>query len=179
MADKQTVLSDASNKPPCVLREAGIPDELRLAPFVVWDWHWNEKRGKWDKVPLNPKTRRAGDATDPANQLSCDEAIALVRAGKADAIGVVLGELVTEQTLSGVDLDDCFDESGQLKSYAAKIVKYLDSYTEVSPSGTGLKTLLFGKLPPGAKHTNKEKGLEVYDGKRWFAITGNEWKGAL
>jgi len=173
MADKQTVLSDASTKPPCPLCEANIPDELRLAPFVVWNWHFNQKRGKWDKVPLNPSTRRAGDATDPANQLSCDEAVAMVRAGKADAIGIVLGETPYD-TLAGIDLDDCYDEAGQLKSYAVKIVEYIDSYTEVSPSGTGLKVFLFGKLPAGAKHTNKEKGLETYDGKRWFALTGNQ-----
>ena len=50
----------------------------------------------------------------------------------------------------GVDLDDCRDPAtGTLDEAATNIIARLDSYTEVSPSGTGVHVLLKGELPDG------------------------------
>jgi primase-polymerase (primpol)-like protein len=45
----------------------------------------------------------------------------------------------------------------------------MGSYSEVSPSGTGVKVFLRGKLPAGG---NRRGNVEMYDRGRYFAVTG-------
>src|SRR5207244_2769510 len=56
--------------------------------------------------------------------------------------------------------------------WATAIVLLMDSYTEVSPSGTGLKIFVLGTLLEGAKQGKIYK-LEIYDQKRYFTVTGH------
>lgn len=70
----------------------------------------------------------------------------------------------------GVDLDGCRDpETGTLDEPAQSIVDRLDSYTEVSPSGTGVHVLVLGALPEGR---NRRGDVELYDEARFFTVTG-------
>jgi primase-polymerase (primpol)-like protein len=70
----------------------------------------------------------------------------------------------------GVDLDDCREpEDGTLSEPACEIVEELDSYTEVSPSGTGVHVLAVGSLPEGR---SRHGTVEMYDDARFFTITG-------
>ena len=55
------------------------------------------------------------------------------------------------------------------------VATLLDSYTERSVSGRGLHVLVKGKLPEHAKH--KTLGIEVYDARRFAAVTGDLWPG--
>jgi primase-polymerase (primpol)-like protein len=73
--------------------------------------------------------------------------------------------------LAGADLDGCRDpETGRIESWALEIVEELDSYTEASPTGTGLKMFVRGELPPG----RRRKGpIEMYDRGRFFTTTGH------
>jgi primase-polymerase (primpol)-like protein len=51
---------------------------------------------------------------------------------------------------SGVDLDNCRGrETGEIADWAKEIIRGLASYTEVSPSGTGVKIWVKGRLPEG------------------------------
>jgi hypothetical protein len=50
----------------------------------------------------------------------------------------------------------------------------LDSYTERSPSGRGLRLFAFGGLPPGQR---KLGDLEVYDDARFLTVTGHQLAG--
>jgi len=51
-----------------------------------------------------------------------------------------------------------------------EIVHYLDSYAELSASGTGLHIIVKGMQVP-----NRRKGeIEVYSSKRFFVVTGRE-----
>jgi primase-polymerase (primpol)-like protein len=51
----------------------------------------------------------------------------------------------------GVDLDGCLDpDTGDMEGWAREIIEELDSYTEVSPSGTGVHVLIRAALPGGA-----------------------------
>ncbi len=80
----------------------------------------------------------------------------------------------------GIDLDGCL-VNGTLAVWASSIVSRLRTYTEVSPSQTGVK--LFGRtrnpwtyvssrklLEPAI--TPKRPGIEVYTGRRYFCVTG-------
>lgn len=51
-----------------------------------------------------------------------------------------------EDPFTGIDLDACLDpNTGEVTPRAAEIVKLLDSYTEISPSGRGLHIIVRGK----------------------------------
>ena len=54
------------------------------------------------------------------------------------------------------------------------IVRAIDSYTEVSPSGTGLHELAWGSLPGGLR---RRGFIEMYDGGRFFTVTGRHVPG--
>nr|WP_233265125.1 hypothetical protein [Halomarina oriensis] len=70
----------------------------------------------------------------------------------------------------GVDLDDCRDsDTGELSENARAIVEQLDSYTEVSPSGTGVHVIVHGALPEGR---NRHGDVELYETARYFTVTG-------
>jgi primase-polymerase (primpol)-like protein len=49
------------------------------------------------------------------------------------------------------------------------VVDTIRSYTEVSPSGRGLRIFLTGKLPP---HGRKKERFEVYETSRYVTVTG-------
>jgi putative DNA primase/helicase len=70
---------------------------------------------------------------------------------------------------AGIDLDHCRNpETGEIAPWAQAIVDYLSSYTEVSPSGTGVKIFVRGALPAGAH----KSAIEAYDSGRYFTVTG-------
>ncbi|POG54425.1 hypothetical protein AUR65_015800 [Haloferax marisrubri] len=76
-----------------------------------------------------------------------------------------------DDPIVGVDLDDCRDpETGDVDDDAQDIIDRLDSYTEVSPSGTGYHVLIKGELPDGR---NRRGHIELYDTARFFTVTGD------
>jgi hypothetical protein len=88
-----------------------------------------------------------------------------------EGIGFVL---TADTPYTGVDLDQSVDEAGDVAEWAMEIVRRLNSYTEITPSGRGLRVWVRGKLPPG----RRRKGLvEMYDEGRYFTITGNRLPG--
>jgi putative DNA primase/helicase len=69
---------------------------------------------------------------------------------------------------TGVDLDNCVGGDGEIAGWALEIVRYFDSYTELSATGTGLHVIVRGDVP------NHRKGdVEVYSSKRFFTVTGH------
>jgi primase-polymerase (primpol)-like protein len=110
-----------------------------------------------------PTAHAAVDA--PATWGRFSDVVAVMYAGSATGVGVVLGA-----GLVGVDLDHVRAERfGLVDDAAMAIVRALDSYTEVSPSGTGVHVLAWGSLPPGGR---RRGSLEMYDGGRFFTVTG-------
>jgi putative DNA primase/helicase len=72
--------------------------------------------------------------------------------------------------LAGVDLDGCRNpRTGEIEARATEIVKGLGSYTELSPSETGLKVFVCGELPLGRW---RKGNIEMYDRGRFFTTTG-------
>ncbi len=148
-----------------------LPDEPKgLDQWAAWCW---EKRGnKWTKPPLNPATGRYARNNDPDTWGSFEAAFWRVRKDRLPGVGFMFHP---DDGLTGVDLDNCRDpESGEVEAWALEIVGGLDSYTEVSPSGTGLKVFVHGKLPPGRR---RKGSIEVYDRGRFFTATGHRLEG--
>ena len=56
----------------------------------------------------------------------------------------------------------------------SSILDRLNSYAEISPSGTGLRIFWFAKLPPKDR---KLGGFECYESGRYLTVTGNHLPG--
>jgi len=154
------------------VNEAGIPDELKRVPqWLCWRWE-KRKTGdaepKWTKPPFNPKTGKYASTNDPSACVPYECAIAAYRSGDWDGIGFVF---TPDDPYVGIDLDNCRDLSeGSLFTKPMELVRSFDSYTEVSPSDTGVKIIVRGALPGNG---GKNRQLEMYDRARYFTLTGN------
>ena len=84
---------------------------------------------------------------------------------KFHAIGIGLTPPIV-----GIDIDHSVKD-GVISPAAQKIIKKLDSYTEISPSGTGVHILCKGTLPQGRKFSGVD--VEMYQTARFFTMTGN------
>lgn len=135
-------------------------------------WRYVEREGKATKVPVNPRTGGSADSTDPTTWGTFQEAVQVCQqdAGLA-GIGFVFSP---DDPYCGVDLDDCVDAgSGALSPWAVDIIARLASYTETSPSGTGVKVFLRANKPGRRCRKAYEGGeVEIYDRDRFFTVTG-------
>jgi len=150
------------------------PTELRERnQWVCWRYEQREGEPKPTKVPVNANTGRLAKSTDPSTWSSYEVAISYLVTGRADGIGYVLS---AEDPYAGVDLDHCRDpESGSIEQWAKTIVWRLASYTEISPSGTGLRIFVRGELPPHGRHKGN---IEVYCQARFLTVTGDRYGAA-
>ncbi len=145
--------------------------------WTCWRYAYRpDAKQPWTKEPLNPRTGNLANVTDPRTWGSCQQALDYAAAHDLAGVGYVFS---ADDPLAGIDLDGVLDpETGEIAPEAAAIVRALGSYTELSPSGTGLHTILEGKLPPGRRSTQREYGkLEMYDQERFFTITGHRLVG--
>jgi primase-polymerase (primpol)-like protein len=80
------------------------------------------------------------------------------------------GFVLTEKDpFTVIDLDHCIDAHGQVKSEISRILLYFQSYTEISPSGTGFHIWIKGKMPNAIKRTE----FEIYSNLRYMTVTEN------
>jgi putative DNA primase/helicase len=145
-----------------------IPAELKALPqWVVWRYVWKPNLKKWDKPPLMARLGTAASSTNPKTWTTFEAAHDAYEWQKYDGIGMVI---IEENELVGVDLDHCCDfMTGAIAPWAQTIVDRMRTYTEVSPSGTGLRLFLKGKRP---KKGRRKGDIELYSWGRYFTITG-------
>ena len=152
----------APNKKPLSVKADSIPEELRVRrQWVVW----KAVGDKPDKVPYSPKTGRRASSTDLLTWGTFEETLDACENGEYAGVGFVFS---TGDPYTGIDLDSCVDENGEIALWALEIARYFDSYTELSATGTGLHIIVRGDVP------NRRKGdVEVYSSKRFFTVTGH------
>jgi putative DNA primase/helicase len=144
------------------VKAESIPEELKVRPqWVVW----KAVGDKPDKVPYSARTGRKASSTNLMTWSTFEEALGAYKSGEYVGLGFVFS---SGDPFTGVDLDGCVDpQTGEVAAWAMEIVHYLESYTELSASGTGLHIILKGEVP------NRRKGeVEVYSSKRFFTVTG-------
>ena len=148
------------------LNSETIPKELTTLPqWVVYRRVWNKERGKFDKIPyqINGNTAKTND---PSTWTTFENALNASNGGEFDGIGFVFTK---DDPYCGVDLDSFFDQAGTIKKEMQKYITLLNSYTEHSPSATGLHIIVKSKLPKGGR---KKGNVECYDAGRFFTVTG-------
>lgn len=136
-----------------------VPDELKSGRF----WVCCDE----SKVPMVPGTRRRASSTSPKTWASFGEASRAYNAGRHAGVGRIIAP--NAGGFVGVDLDHCRDpETRIIDSPALEILQDLDSYSEVSPSGRGVKIWVRASLD----RSWVKPGLEIYRGGRYFTTTG-------
>jgi hypothetical protein len=181
----------ASDRPAALpVRPKNIPAELKAADCWL-GWRYVEEIDKdtgeidWDKPPVNARTGGPGSSTNQKTWSPFAVALSAITSLRLDGIGFAVhvppkdlergrrdgtGEWVVT-----IDLDDCRDHTtGAIEPWARQIVAKINSYTEVSPSGCGLRIFLRGRLPA---HGRKKGPYENYETGRYVTVTGQHLKG--
>ena len=148
-------------------------DALLRAPVRWLGWRYKQRPGKPkpDKQPIRCSGIRRwnqSDATDPANWSTFEQAVIYYREHGLDGIGYAMTE---DDDLVGVDLDDCVDpETGRLTFRAWSVLQALKSYSEISPSGRGIRIFVEGRVPGDRCKGHR---IEIYSKNQFLTITGN------
>lgn len=151
-----------------------LPQELKeRGSFCLWKYE--ERDGRMTKVPYQTSGLRA-DSTNKAT--FTDYATAISLRDRYDGIGIGVFD-----DICAIDIDHCI-EDGTLSAMAEDIINRMNSYTEYSPSGTGVRILFKASLPSYDKEryyiNNRNIGLEVYVAgytSRFVTVTGNAISG--
>ena len=150
-----------------------IPAELRTTP----NWVGFRVKAKPDgsgytKEPVRVKDGYGASSTKNESWTTFDKAAAALRNGRhgINAIGFAFDG----GGICGIDIDHCVGEDGGLSDFAKEILKVVPSYTEYSPSGTGLHILARCGKPLGGAGINKPE-IEMYESGRFFTVTGNRY----
>jgi primase-polymerase (primpol)-like protein len=159
-------------KPPILpVEPENIPAEIQaLRQWVCWRYQKNAQ-GKLTKVPFDPTGEYTASSTDPSTWGDFAGAFRTYFLGDCgiDGIGFVLRE---DGDFVGIDLDHCVSD-GKISTWALKIIFELESYSEFSPSGSGVRIFLSGKLPFGGR---KRGSIEMYESGRYLTVTGQQYQ---
>jgi len=144
--------------------ENNLVKELRK--YKAWvDWKTIDGR----KIPINPRTGKAASTVDSSTWSNFGE-VGL----KSPNRGFVLSD---DDPFTCIDIDHCLismnvidgERNWEISKKATEILFYLDSYTEISPSHTGLHIWVKGKIPAAIKRSD----FEIYSTKRYITVTEN------
>jgi len=169
-----TVIASATKPSALPPRFEVFPEALTVHErWASWRWELRkEKRSakqRWTKPPRNARTDEAASSTNAATWSPFAAAVAAYDRGGWDGVGFMLGA-----PFSGADLDNVRDPAtGTIHPVALEVVTALASYTEITPSGRGLRVFTTGRLPDGWRSTKKWTiEIELYDEARFLTVTG-------
>jgi putative DNA primase/helicase len=177
-----------------------IQDLDHEARWVAWQTQPDRDSGKPRKMPYDPHyVLRPAKANDPTTWGTRRQAETCARqltmpCGQG-GVGLQLGVLLDGTCLTGIDLDTCRDATTwEIEGWARDVLKAFDSYSEVSPSGTGVKTFFriaaedlgavqtaLGRIYKDEQKTgttfkratgaDHPPGIEFYIGRHYFTLT--------
>lgn len=139
-----------------------IPQLKAFDQWVSWK-EIPDKKGKKRKVPFGVLVETCASVINPRTWGKYRDF-----SSKTKKRGFVL---TANDPFVVVDLDHCLEgvdpAEYKLSDYATKIVFYLRSYTEVSPSRTGVHIWMKGELPAAIKKAE----FEIYSKDRYITVT--------
>ena len=144
-----------------------VPDELKKLPSWVGCRivPSKDRPGKTDKISMNALTGEYAKTNDSSTWTNFETALDLSIQRNYDAIGFVL-----QPPHVGADFDGCIKD-GKISEKTRVILKTTNSYTEVSPSGTGAHSICRGQISRALKKS--KLGIEIYGKGRFFTVTGD------
>lgn len=150
--------------------DSNIPQEMKDLPrWILWKLIFVPGRPKPTKVPYSVDGKKA-DTTDSTTWSTYEEC--LEKQAAYDGLGFVFDP---SDNIFGIDYDSVRDdETGEIDPTILEEVRALSSYTEASPSGTGLHVILRGTKPGKECRAGCR---EMYETGRYFTVTGNHLAG--
>ncbi len=127
------------------------------------NWRLQTLKGKKTKIPYDINGKKAS-STDP----SAWSTYADTKAANEN-VGIVFKP---DQLLLGIDVDHIVEKDGKLPKNIQKFVKEANTYTELSPSHTGLH-LFIALTEPLKLEAHKHAPFELYTSGRYFTVTEN------
>lgn len=124
--------------------------------WVNWDYVDKKDGKKPTKVPKNPRTGGNASSTDPLTWTNY-----AIAKSKSDRIGITL----MDDLLVGMDIDGTLTDTKILG-----LLKEANTYTEISPSGNGLRLFLQTETPYKLLR-NRKDNFEVYTKGRFMTVT--------
>ncbi len=141
-------------------------------------WRYEPKEGGFAKIPKQPNRKNAS-STNSATWSDFDTARKAYEAAPDyfSGVGIILGPPIKRDDktayLIGIDFDHCV-EGKQLAPFVREAKAYLDTYTELSPSGTGIRMfVLSDQLVETRKVKIDGNSREIYATARYMTVTGH------
>jgi primase-polymerase (primpol)-like protein len=144
-----------------------IPTELKsLQQWLLW--RAEPRDNHVSKIPYRADGYRAS-STAPEDWTTFDHAWSVLTSSQRySGIGFVFR---AGGDITGIDLDHVTGTDGVIEPWALRTVEALDSYTEISVSGSGIHIICRGTLP---NEKGRRRGkVEAYSAGRYFTMTGH------
>lgn len=158
-----------------------LPRELTTHPNWV-AWRTEQRDGKPTKVPYVLATGQRASNTNPVDWAIYPDPETMPES--YDGVGFVF---TADAKITGIDLDSCLLPDGGVKPWAAPyLALFSGTYSEISPSGNGVKIFASGTLHSQGtkayidadgnltKTRVSDEAIEMYDRGRYFAVTGRK-----
>lgn len=162
-----------STKPPVIAPNLGeIPSELRARhQWVVWRLLPPDPgKDKWRKVPFQTSGALAA-SDDPATWTDFDTAVATYRTANFEGVGYVF---TTDDPYIGIDWDHAYNaEKNEIIPDVLRWLHDLNTYCEMSASGTGIHAIVRGHYP--FDRGRKSGSVEMYKIGRFFTMSGRRF----
>jgi hypothetical protein len=172
---------------PCDLRERRV--------WVLWDGRDKLVRAPWQDGHMFPAKWSAASGKDPRRTFTKAKMVADLPIREIhrswpfpdddlpdEVIPAILLEHEPDDPITVLDFDDVRDPAtGEISDEVDYLLDELGGYTEVSRSGTGLHTFVFGALPGDQSMVQfplRDQGsVECYDSARFVASTWQHVEG--
>ncbi|QJP14815.1 DUF3987 domain-containing protein [Starkeya sp. ORNL1] len=143
-------------------------DELRQhRQWVAWKYVTRAGSEKPTKPPINPHNGLFASTSDPNQWGAYEEAAACAKSRGLSGVGFVL---LKEQRIIGIDLDNVRDpQTGEIVPWLKAILGFAETYSEVSPSGRGIRILARGVIDRAVVCHDAQ--VEMYSSGRYLTIT--------
>ena len=153
-----------------------VPTDLERIPQWVC-WGYDVRDGELTKPPIDVHTGGKAKTNSPRTWADLETALTYCDRNPDRVSGVGFCQQGTD--VIGVDIDHCIDAGGIIQPQALAIVRAMNSYTEVSPSGEGLRIFARGVKPGKRERNGTIPGVELYDGAsvRYLTFTGHHYIG--
>lgn len=162
-----------------------IPQELKdINQWVVWKPVKEAGKVKPKKVPYSLQTNeltgileeKLASVNNSNTWMSFEAALSLLKTKKRyKGLNFVFPSTSVKgnfKKIVGVDLDNIALTNGELDPLKIAEIKALNTYSEISPSGTGLRAICYAEFPDNEE---VHKGdIEVYQSGKFLSITGHK-----
>lgn len=137
-------------------------------------WRYERKGTQLIKVPFDVSAGHRANTADPSTRSSFERVWEVLQnSSEYHGLGLVLPK---DDPVIVIGIDGCIDERGEISEEIQSVITDINSYTERSPSGRGLRIFVAGTKPEGAETVSKVvkgcKKIKIYHPNQFVTVTG-------